>query len=119
MYTRLPAIREHPITGEKMWFNHSYLLNEYDNFYMQSNNKLQHTLWKLFYQKSLPMGVKFGDGTSFDQKVFEEVQRAVEKNTYHFPWQAGDVMIIDNMLCMHGRGPYKGKRLTMASMTVR
>jgi alpha-ketoglutarate-dependent taurine dioxygenase len=33
-----------------------------------------------------------------------------------FPWSAGDVLILDNMLMMHGRQPYEGERRVLVAM---
>jgi alpha-ketoglutarate-dependent taurine dioxygenase len=41
------------------------------------------------------------------------VSRSVE---IVFPWQAGDVMVIDNILAMHGRKPYRGPRRIVVAM---
>ena len=33
-----------------------------------------------------------------------------------FPWRDGDVLMLDNLLCAHGREPYAGKRRVLVSM---
>jgi alpha-ketoglutarate-dependent taurine dioxygenase len=33
-----------------------------------------------------------------------------------FPWQQGDIMMIDNVLAMHGRKPFTGKRTVLVAM---
>jgi alpha-ketoglutarate-dependent taurine dioxygenase len=33
-----------------------------------------------------------------------------------FPWQSGDVILLDNMLMAHGRTPFAGSRKVVAGM---
>ena len=39
-----------------------------------------------------------------------------EELTYDHAWQAGDVVLVDNFVTMHGRRPYAGKRRVLASL---
>jgi hypothetical protein len=32
------------------------------------------------------------------------------------PWQAGDVLVVENMLACHGRMPYAGERKILLAM---
>ena len=33
-----------------------------------------------------------------------------------FPWQAGDVMLVDNVATAHGRNPYQGERKLLVAL---
>jgi alpha-ketoglutarate-dependent taurine dioxygenase len=33
-----------------------------------------------------------------------------------FPWQKGDILMVDNMLAAHGREPFTGPRKIMVAM---
>jgi alpha-ketoglutarate-dependent taurine dioxygenase len=57
-----------------------------------------------------------GDGSKLDA---DAVMRAVDiayEMAFDVPWQAGDAVLIDNTLVMHGRRPFKGTRKVLASL---
>ena len=41
----------------------------------------------------------------------------LDKNTIAFQWLKGDALVLDNVLSMHGRAAFTGKRRILASMT--
>jgi alpha-ketoglutarate-dependent taurine dioxygenase len=34
-----------------------------------------------------------------------------------FPWQRGDVLLVDNFLAVHGREPFSGERRILVAMS--
>ena len=41
--------------------------------------------------------------------------RALAESEYACPWEAGDVMLVDNMLMSHGRRSFEGDRKVIVS----
>jgi alpha-ketoglutarate-dependent taurine dioxygenase len=41
----------------------------------------------------------------------------LDANTVAFPWQRGDMLVLDNVLSMHGRATFSGSRRILAAMT--
>jgi hypothetical protein len=60
--------------------------------------------------------VTFGDGTPIGEADMEAAVRLSDALIFDVPWQAGDVVLVDNFLVMHGRRPFKGKRRVLASL---
>jgi len=110
-----PGTIVHPETGEEVWFN------QIQNF---DTNPRFVGLWryiamKLFYcrKDTLIQEVNYADGDQIPREEVYHIMDVLDKNTISFPWQKGDVMVMDNILAMHGRDPFKGKRRTLTAMT--
>nr|QEO74428.1 Dioxygenase TauD/TfdA [uncultured bacterium] len=106
-----PAIARHPKTGETVWFNHVAF------WHVSSlEPKLRQELLSEFGEKGLPYNTFYGDGTRIPDAVVAELRDAYDAETVQFPWQEGDVLMLDNMLVAHGRSPFSGPRLILTSM---
>jgi alpha-ketoglutarate-dependent taurine dioxygenase len=110
-----PAVNTHPLTNETVWFNQVHL---YD-----FNPKLlgwwRYIGAKLFYCRKHTRlhEVYFADETEIPREDIYHILDVLDANTIYFPWQKGDVLILDNVLMMHGRATFNGKRRVMAAMT--
>jgi len=68
-------------------------------------------------EDELPTNTYYGDGEPIESDVLEELRAAYHAETVSFPWQRGDVMLLDNMLVAHGRAPYSGPRKILVGMS--
>ncbi|SDX08745.1 Taurine dioxygenase, alpha-ketoglutarate-dependent [Marininema mesophilum] len=105
------AVRQHPITDENLWFNH---ISFYHESSLQPQNRKMFLDW--FGSEGMPYNTFYGDGTPIEDEVIEIIRRAYEQEKVVFPWQKGDVLMLDNMLVAHGRNPFKGERKTLVAM---
>jgi hypothetical protein len=69
-----------------------------------------------FGEEGLPYHTYYGDGSRIDDAVAHVVRDAYLQEKIVFPWQAGDVVLIDNILVAHGREPYQGARKILAAL---
>jgi alpha-ketoglutarate-dependent taurine dioxygenase len=60
--------------------------------------------------------VTFGDGSPIADADMDHAVRLSDELTFDVAWQAGDVVLVDNFLVMHGRRPFTGKRRVLASL---
>ncbi len=56
----------------------------------------------------LPRNVYFGDGSTIDDAVGKKIGGIYKGMSFPFGWQAGDFLLLDNMLVAHARDPYDG-----------
>jgi amino acid adenylation domain-containing protein len=106
-----PAIVKHPHTGEKVFFNQIQL-----HHISCLEPTVRESLLSMFGGENLPRNVYYGDGSSIEDAVMAEINEVYKQATISFPWQQGDVLMLDNMLTAHGRYPYVGPRKIVVAM---
>lgn len=105
------AITKHPRTQEMVFFNQVQL--HHISFLETS---VQKSLLSLFGEEKLPRNVYYGDGSPLEQSVIEEITEIYQQSQVSFPWQQGDILMLDNMLTAHSRNPYIGQRKILVAM---
>lgn len=110
-----PAILAHPETKENVWFNQAHL---YD-FNPKLLGAWRYVGAKLFYWRKYTRyhEVFYGDHSAIPRSDLYHVMDVLDNQTIAFPWQKGDALVLDNVLTMHGRNIYEGKRRVLAAMT--
>lgn len=106
-----PALLRHPKTGESVWFNHGTFFHE-----LTLPETVRNQLRSEFASDDLPQNTFYGDGSPIEPEFVEHLQALYQAVMVQFPWQRGDVLMLDNMLALHGRGPFSGPRRVMVAM---
>jgi alpha-ketoglutarate-dependent taurine dioxygenase len=105
------ALAMHPVTGEEVWFNQAHL------FHVSSlGAEVQAEMLSVWGEANLPRNAYYGDGERIEPAVLDHIRDAFAQETVAFPWQASDVLLLDNMLAAHGRKPFLGPRRILVGM---
>lgn len=106
-----PAVIRHPVTGEASWFNQA------QHWHMSClSEQTRQGLRKIFEPDQMPRDCFYGDGTPIPDEVMAAILEVYTELELAFPWQAGDVMMLDNILMAHGRNPFAGERRLLVVM---
>ncbi|MBW4649607.1 MAG: amino acid adenylation domain-containing protein [Kastovskya adunca ATA6-11-RM4] len=106
-----PAIAKHPKTGELVFFNQIQL-----HHLSFLDSAVRDSLLSLFGEEKLPRNVYYGDGSPLEESVIQEINEIYQQSQISFPWQKGDILMLDNLLAAHSRNPYVGSRKIVVAM---
>ncbi len=105
------AVALHPETSRLVWFNQAHL------FHISNlDPAVRETLLSLYGEESLPRNTYYGDGKPIEPAVLDEIRAIYEEEQIAFPWQKGDIVMLDNMLVAHGRAAFTGMRRVVVAM---
>ncbi|KGD56783.1 TauD/TfdA family dioxygenase [Burkholderia pseudomallei] len=108
---RCQAVARHPRTGELVWFNQANL------FHLSAlDEDMQEALVDAVGIENVPRNVYYGDGAPLEPDALAEIRAVLDGQRIVFPWQTGDVLMLDNMLSAHARDPFEGPRKVVVAM---
>lgn len=106
------AFATHPRTGEEVWFNQA------ESWHASAiAPKLRSTLEQLVGKGRLPHECEYGDGEPIEDEMLAEIRCVLDAHKLVFDWKRHDLLMIDNILMMHGREAFKGERKTLAYLS--
>jgi alpha-ketoglutarate-dependent taurine dioxygenase len=110
-WQRRSAVVQHPRTGQRCWFNQIAFLNEWT-----MDPEVREYLVDMYGEDGLPFNTRFGNGDAIGADVVRVINEAYETHTAREPWQAGDLMLVDNVRTAHGKEPFQGPREVVVAM---
>jgi alpha-ketoglutarate-dependent taurine dioxygenase len=110
-----PAVISHPETQEMVWFNQAHLFD----FTPKLLGWCRYLAAQLIYcrEHTRLHQVFFADQSKIPREDLYHILDVLDANTISFPWKKGDILVLDNVLAMHGRATFSGKRRILAAMT--
>ena len=128
MVTELPAVAAHPGTGRPVWLNalHSHSAVPYvrasrrhavrtgaaKDWAVYALMRATAAAYDAFVAPDAQVVHASFVGDPADRRVpaalLLDVVKTIEDHHVHFTWQAGDVLLLDNLRVAHGREPFSG-----------
>jgi len=106
-----PAAVKHPRSAAAVWFNQA------QHWHVSCLDPLtRESIAAVFREEDYPRNCYYGDGSPIEDSVMKEILAAYQEAEIAFPWQAGDILMLDNLLTAHARQPFVGERKLLVAM---
>jgi alpha-ketoglutarate-dependent taurine dioxygenase len=107
LLTPLDPFVSHPQTGQLLYRS---------VIHMRPQSQSDELSRRIRATQKHPTGATLGNGESLLADELHQIDIACAARTVHWRWQAGDVMLVDNLQVWHGRNPYEGERETQVAL---
>lgn len=108
---RRSAVVRHPVDGRSCWFNQIAFLNEWT-----LAPEVREYLVDEYGPDGLPFNTRYGDGQAIGEDVVQAINSVYEEHTVRRSWEAGDLLLVDNIRTAHSREAYEGPREVVVAM---
>jgi len=108
---RRSAVVPHPINGRRCWFNQIAFLNEWT-----LDPELREYLVDVYGEDGLPFNTRFGNGDPIGADIVQTINETYEAHTVCERWEAGDLLLVDNIRTAHARESFERPREVVVAM---
>jgi alpha-ketoglutarate-dependent taurine dioxygenase len=108
---RRTAVIRHPQSGRRSWFNQIAFLSEWT-----MEPEVREYLVDVYGADGLPFNTRFGDGEEIGPEVVELLNATYDEHTVRQPWEAGELLLVDNVRTAHSREAFAGDREVLVGM---
>lgn len=107
---RRQGVLKHPKAGTMAWFNQA------EHFHAAADPA---RFWDAgaANDETLPAHCTYGDGGEISKGELEAIIEIRDACEVAFPWKKGDLTMLDNLSCAHGRRPFEGARKILVAMS--
>ena len=106
-----PGVIPHPVTAEPCWFNQA------QHWHVAClDPETRDNIRASFREEDYPRHCYYGDGSTIEDSVMEEILGVYAELEVVFPWRTGDVVLVDNVMAAHGRNPFSGPRKILVAL---
>ncbi|WP_413456467.1 TauD/TfdA family dioxygenase (plasmid) [Glutamicibacter sp. FR1] len=109
-----PAVLDDPTKNGSVWFNQAEQWHP-SSLPLDVHEVLLETLGD---ERKFPQYAEFGDGTEIPNEWLEEIRSLALSLAEPVQWSAGDLLIFDNRVHLHGRYAFTGQRRVHAALAV-
>lgn len=115
IFQERPALLNHEETGETTWFNQAHLYDYNPKFL----GLWRYIGYRLFYcrRNIRHHEIFYQDGSRIKRRDLYHILDVLEQQSVYYRWKQGDVLVLDNVLMMHGRAPFSGRRRVLTALT--
>jgi len=110
-WQRRSAVVRHALTGRRCWFNQIAFLNGWT-----LAPEVREYLVDVYGADGLPFNTRFGNGDPIGADVVQLINEVYEVHTVRERWEAGDLLLVDNVRTAHAREPFDGPREVVVSL---
>lgn len=109
---RCSGFARHAVTGEDVWFAQvaSMHVNRLRLAHNYAPDRIDQLLRQFPVGRPRPVEILYGDGEEIEEDLVLPIYALLNRLSVNVPYEASDILLIDNLYVAHGRQPFVGQR---------